>query len=212
MLAGQRKVASDGYEVMLFPFEYLYMSQDEGGDFSHGGTKNIDLVGWGADGRVYKCPFYAPCTCTCVAIWDPNSNNRVYTSNDLVHTPSGLMRVTFAVAHDDNPPYKIGDVIQQGALLGHTGTTGNVTGDHTHFNTASGLYNGYQSHVYDGHTNWDLKQSVSVWLICYVDDTVVVRGFNHDWIKFGDTPIIIKKEHKFPWVLYAKKLRNKNLY
>ena len=26
----QRLIASDGYEVMLFPLEYMYMSQDEG--------------------------------------------------------------------------------------------------------------------------------------------------------------------------------------
>ena len=36
MLAGQKLVAKDGKEVALFPMPYLYMTQNEGGDFSHG--------------------------------------------------------------------------------------------------------------------------------------------------------------------------------
>ena len=46
MRAGQRLVAQDGYEVALFPLPYLNMSQDEGGDYSHTGTYNIDFLGW----------------------------------------------------------------------------------------------------------------------------------------------------------------------
>lgn len=212
MIAGQRLVASDGKEVMLFPFPYLYMSQDEGGDFSHGGTKNIDFLGWSASGRVYKAPMYAPCSCRCVAIWDSNANNRVWQSLDQVHTPLGLMYVTFATAHDDNPP-AVGSVRTQGDIFAHTGTTGNVTGDHSHFNTASGTYDGYQAHSYQGVTNYDLKNSVSVWNICYTNDTVIVRGFGHNWQEYqgghppGPTPT--GKRKKFPWVLYAKRLRNK---
>ena len=45
MIAGQKLVARDGKEVALFPMPYLYMTQDEGGDFSHAGTYNIDFVG-----------------------------------------------------------------------------------------------------------------------------------------------------------------------
>ena len=45
MIANQTLVAPDGYEVALFPMPYLYMTQDEGGDYSHLGTYNIDCVG-----------------------------------------------------------------------------------------------------------------------------------------------------------------------
>ena len=55
MIAHQRLVATDGYEVCLFPLSYLNMSQDEGGDYSHAGTLCIDFLGWGANGRVYNC-------------------------------------------------------------------------------------------------------------------------------------------------------------
>ena len=68
MRAGETLVANDGYEVALFPLPYLYMSQDEGGDYSHEGTYNIDFLGYSSSGRVYDAPIYAPCTCKVVYI------------------------------------------------------------------------------------------------------------------------------------------------
>ena len=62
MVAGQRLIAQDGYEVALFPLPYMNISQDEGGSYSHQGTYNIDFLGWDSNGRVYQAPVYAPCT------------------------------------------------------------------------------------------------------------------------------------------------------
>ena len=56
MLAGQKLVARDGKEVALFPMPYLYMTQDEGGDFSHAGTYNIDFVGYNGSSVVTNAP------------------------------------------------------------------------------------------------------------------------------------------------------------
>lgn len=216
MQANQRLVADDGKEVMLFPLPYLYMSQDEGGSFSHGGTKNIDILGWSSSGRVLKAPMYAPCSATCVAIWDTGSNNRVWQSDDVVHTPLGLIRVTFATAHDDSPP-PVGTHVVQGQIFAHTGTHGNVTGDHSHFNTASGTYEGYQSHTYQGETNWDLKNSQHVWDICYINDTNIIQGYGHNWQEFQGgrpptpPPTPEKKRDKFPWVVLTRKIRHKRI-
>ena len=79
MVAGERLVAADGKEVMLFPLEYMVISNPEGAT-SHAGTLQIDFLGWDANGRVLNCPYYAPCTCQCVAITDSSTNNRVYQS------------------------------------------------------------------------------------------------------------------------------------
>lgn len=212
MLANQKMVASDGYEVALFPFPYLYMSQDEGGDFSHSNTYNIDFLGWGANGRIYKAPFYAPCTLKCVAIWDAKSNSRVYESVNKVHLADGTLDyLTIWFAHDDYPIHKVGDIINQGDILGHTGTTGNVTGDHTHSCCGKGIYQGFTKR--EGG-NWDLTNRMHYWEAVFVNDTVIVRGYNHNWIIYqgGITPTPTKKEHKFPWVLYANKLRNKSYF
>ena len=46
---------------------------------------------------------------------------------------------------------------------------------------------------------------------CFVNDTVIVEGYGHDWIPYdGPTPPPEdeKKKKKNPWVLYARKLRS----
>lgn len=131
MRAGQRLVANDGYEVLLFPLEYMYMSQDEGGDYSHLYTYSIDFLGWGPAGRITHCPYYAPCSCRCVQVSNSGGNSRCYTSLNKVHWPDGTFDyVTFNMVHDNNPISSMGQVFTQGDLIGHTGTAGNVTGRH----------------------------------------------------------------------------------
>ena len=88
MVAGQRLIASDNKEVCLFPLAYMNISQGENGQYSHQGTLNIDFVGWGANGRILQCPYYAPVSCTCVAGGGVD-NWRVFTSNDVVHLADG---------------------------------------------------------------------------------------------------------------------------
>lgn len=216
MRANQTMVASDGYEVALFFFPYLYMSQDEGGDYSHINTYNIDFLGWGANGRVYHCPYYAPCTLKCVARPDDSTHARVYESVNKVHLADGsLDYLTLDVAHDDNPPHNIGDIIQQGALLGRTGTTGQgVTGDHVHSCCGKGRYVGFTQRT-GGH--WDLTNRTHFWNALYTNDTTIVQGYGHNWHSYiGPTPPTPPTpthwgKSKFPWVLYARKLRNKRL-
>ena len=208
MTAGETMVASDGYEVMLFPLEYMYMSQDEGGGYSHAGTLQIDFLGWDANGRVLRCPYYAPCSCKCVAITDVSTNNRVYESLNMVHLADGtLSYVTFETAHDNFPIHSIGSQITQGDILGRTGTAGYVTGDHLHFQCARGQYAGWEQVPPD--YNWQLKNEMHIYDACYVNDTVIVEGYGHDWKTYtGPTPGSVSK-NKFPWVLYANKFRQR---
>ena len=208
MIAGQRLIASDNKEVMLFPLEYLYVSQGENGNYSHQGTLNIDFIGWGANGRVYNAPIYAPCTCTCVAVLSGADNGRVFQSLAPVHTADGnLQIVTFMFYHDNNPIASLNDTFVQGDLIGHTGTAGNVTGDHTHFNTAFGTYQGF---INVPPNNWsELTNSSHIYDTCYVNDTIIVDGYGYNWIEYTTPiPLTILKS-KFPWVLYARKLRGR---
>lgn len=208
MKAGEKLKAKDGKEVMLFPLPYMYITQGEGESFSHAGTYNIDFVGYGANGVIEKAPIYAPCSCKCVATIDASANGRVFQSLDRVHTPDGLQYINFLFLHDETPIANIGDKFNQGDLIAHTGIAGYVTGDHTHFNTAIGKYAGWE-HV-PPDNNGQLINSTHVYDICYVNDTVLVNDYNYNWITYsgGVSPSRYKKS-KFPWVLYARNLRDK---
>lgn len=199
MLAGQRKIASDGYEVMLFPFEVMYISQGIHNSYC------MDFIGWNAttNTRILKCPYYAPCSCHCVAK-GRGGDWVAFNSDGPVHCADGQLHyVSWQQGHDDTP-CNVGDRFTQGELIGHTGTTGKVTGDHLHFNVADEPY----SAPWSGHLN----NSVQIYDCCYVDDTILYRPLSYDWKIYGSTPPgpgpIFGKRTKFPWVLYARKFRN----
>ena len=211
MKKGQTLKANDGYEVMLFPLPYMDISQGENGSYSHKGTLNIDFIGWGKNGRIYNAPMYAPCSCKCVRTIDSYNKGRIFQSLNKVHTPKGLQYVTFMNFHDNNPLAKKGSTFKQGELYAHTGTAGGVTGDHTHFNCAKGKYAGWEQVPPEGHGQ--LVNSTHIYDICYVNDTVLRDDYNYPWKKWKETPTPtptpsqLLKPH-FPWVLYARKLRN----
>lgn len=209
MKPNQKLIGTNGKEVLLFPLEYLNMSQDEGGDYSHAGTLAIDFLGWGASGRVYKCPYYAPCSCRCIG--STEVANRIWQSLDEVNLVDGTTSVVCWVQAHDNTPLPIGTVLNQGDLLGHTGTAGQVTGDHVHFNFAKGVYANWEQ--VPPNNNWQLKNSIHIYNACYINDTVIVNGYNHPWVDYdgGITPTPKTKEKGFPWVLYARKLRNRSV-
>ncbi len=206
MRANQRLIADDGKEVMLFPLEYMYISQGEGGSYSHAGTLNIDFLGYGANGRIYNCPYYAPCSCRCVAIYAASDNGRVFESLDNVHLADGsLQKVTFVTMHDDNPIASVGSTFTQGDLIGHTGTTGpGVSGDHLHFNTAYGTYDGF---IQVSSGQYELKNSSHIYDTCYVNDTTLVEDYGYTWKTYTGGNTYMIKKGKFPFVLYARKIR-----
>ena len=177
MRAGEKLKTNDGTEVMLFPLEYMNISQDEYGTTSHNGILAMDFLGWGDSGRIYRCPYYAPCSCTCVA--STEEANRIWQSNSPVLLADGTIDYVCWVQAHDNIPLPVGTVLNQGDLLGHTGTAGNVTGDHLHLNIARGTYANWEQ--VPPNNNWQLKNSMHIYNACYVNDTEIVNGYGHDW-------------------------------
>ena len=196
MRANERLVASDGYEVLLFPLEYMNISQGE-----H--TLAIDFLGWGAFGRILKCPYYAPCSCTCIA--STGSDNRIWQSNNKVHLADGTLDyVCWVQAHDDTP-LPVGTTKSQGELIGHTGTEGITTGDHLHLNVALGTYSGWDPET----SNTRLKNSIHIYNAMYVNDTTIINGEGYNWRTWTQPTPTTRNKNVFKWVLYARKLRMK---
>ncbi len=190
MLANQKLVAGDGKEVFLFPLAYMNASQDENTGITHPGTLNMDFLGWGPSGRILDCPMYAPCTCRLVNVTaDPTNNVRIWQSVNDVHLADGTTGIVcWQFGHDNNPPYStVGTVVQQGDLIAHTGDAGYATGDHTHFNVARGTYDNFEQ-TPSGY--YQLKNSMHIYDACYVNDTVIINGYNHNWRTYdgGITP------------------------
>lgn len=204
MRAGETLRDSAGNQVSLFPLEYMNISQGEGGSYSHQGRWAIDFLGWGENGRVYNCPYYAPFDCHVV---QHASYYNVWQSDTMVITPRGKEYVSFVVMHDDNPPV-LGTYKRQGELIGHTGTATSpggtpVTGDHVHISGCNGQFSGW----INGGT--DLRNREHIYNLFYINDTVIINDYGYNWRIYqgGITPTY--KKYKFKWVLYANKLRSK---
>lgn len=201
----------DGYQVCLFPLEYMNISQGEGGSYSHSGSYAIDFLGWGANGRVYNCPCYAPVDLKCV--YAPSSNTyRIYESLNKVHFADGsLDYLTIWFNHGDhNASIHVGDVFPMGTQCNETGTTGFATGDHSHIIVGKGKYQG-QIQI---NGNWTLKNQVHMYNALFVNDTVLVNDYGYNWKTYTGghptpTPTPTPSKYRFKWVLYANKLRNK---
>lgn len=106
----------------------------------------------------------------------------------------------------------VGDTIQIGEQFGIEGATGNVTGLHVHVEMQNYVNNGNRW-IYD-------SRNPSIWGTVYLDATQFM-GFpnllgisvEYDGQPIPPTPPPIRRKlTKFPWVLYAKKLRNKHIF
>lgn len=205
MIAGEKLKASDGYEVFLFPCEALYLTPAREPD-EHD-VLALDFLPFNIEGqRIKAMPCYAPFSGTIV--YTGADHNLILESDDKVHMPDGTLEYArVLVAHSFQAPV-LGKHYNQGDLFYTTGNYGNSSGDHLHMEVA---------HVPTKATRkWNaggigIYGAVHMWNALYVNNTVLLRPENYNWVEWnGPAPPTKKKEEKrFPWVLYAKKFRNK---
>lgn len=186
MIAGQKLTDENGYQVLLFPMNCMYITQGEHGSISH--TLAMDFVGWTNErGQLIHYPYYAPCDVKCVA---KNYNNGqayvIWQSLNPVHLADNTIDIIcFVVMHDDNPPYNVGKILYQGDLLGHTGSSGFATGDHLHLNVARGVYVGW-TQVASGFS--ELTNSIHIYNAMFVNDTTLYVDYGYNWQTYEGTP------------------------
>lgn len=177
------KLSYKGYQVCLFPMETMEITQWSSPDaFSHCCGHPFDC----AILNQTHIPLYAPCDCHLIdagpAVY---GNTRIYTSDKKVWTPSGLRQVTFSFTHDNNPPTKT--AFKQGELIAHTGTAGDVQGDHSHIDqtfTVNGKLVEYGVTCPHGNYCYALEGSVLPTSFWYVNDTVIANDMGHKFSTF----------------------------
>lgn len=177
MKQGQKSVGKNGLQNALFPMDVMYITQGSGGGFSHGGTYAIDFVGWNGS-QIPRYPYYAPFDCTLQRKTSDNAGVE-WRSDNEVNTPKGKMKVTLVCYHDnDVPNMVVGTKKKQGDFLGRTGTAGNVTGDHAHFEA----FKQGQEWVRPGGM-------LQLWDVLYIDDTKIYQDFGYNWRKVGSNVV-----------------------
>lgn len=183
MTAGQKMNGENGLQNALFPFEYMYVTQGEHDD---GLRYNMDFRGQNASGRVYKCPMYAPCDLRVVfkgASAETNPTVCWQSINQVNFVDGSVDYLCISVSHDDNwNSYNIGDTVSQGEVFSHTGTTGKVTGDHTHMVVGKGAYEGY--YTPSGASGNTLRNQYHMYNALGVNDTVLVVTGGYNWQEF----------------------------
>lgn len=137
------KLKIKGNECVLFPLESLYVTR-----YHHKGDDYIlDLIDFQNGKQILKAPLYAPVSMKCVHVGSLEENMPTVTwesLNPVLFVDGTIDYLTLSISHDDKfYTYKVGDVIPQGEVIGHTGTAGQVTGDHTHLIVGIGKYTGY---------------------------------------------------------------------
>lgn len=195
----------DGFEVCLFPMKDLHLTPARD-PAEHDGLA-MDFLGWDNGLRIYDCPCYAPVSCK--VVYTGNDHNMICWSINPVRFVDGtLADISILVAHSNTAPAPVGTTFVQGQLWYHTGNYGASTGDHLHIEVAM------------GHVKWNtagtgLKDPLHMYDVMAVNDTVVSRGMNYNWREYqgGVVPPEPGPEqgerHKFPWFLYANRLRER---
>ena len=182
MVAGEKLVAPDGYEVALFPCDTLYLSPAR--DPDEHDVLALDFLPYNTDGqRITAMKCYAPFTGKIV--YTGNDHNCILQSDDLVHAPDGSLKyMRVLVAHSEVAPV-LNTHYEQGDEFYTTGDYGFSAGEHLHMEVATvddkneQLWNDSGVGIYN---------AIHMWNALYVDGTVILRGEDYNWVEYGILP------------------------
>lgn len=210
MRANTQYIGNNSKQNAEFPLEMMYLTQGEDGQSTHQGTLAMDFIGYASGVRIYQCPYYAPCDLELVATPDISNHIYVYTSTDTVNFIDGTSDYLTIMFNHDNDVYTIGRTVSQGSLLGHTGTFGNgISGgvsDHVHIEAKKGNWEGL---IQNTQGVWCMKNADHLYNLLGINDTTIYVDGGYNWREFAPTPTPSVSRSRFPWALYARKLREK---
>ena len=138
--SGTGSSQSGGTQKALWFMDYVKISQVPGGNYSHAGTLNFDVVGYKGNSNI-KAPF----DCSIVKIYKKiNEGNTVVIQSDrkVQYADGTVDYMSMAFGHDnDVSDLKVGMHLSQGKVFYQTGNYGKgVTGVHSHVTCIKGKF------------------------------------------------------------------------
>ena len=202
MIAGQKLKDKDGYEIPLFPCEAMYLTTAR--DPDEHDVLALDFLPRDTSGNTItgmKC--YAPFSGTIV--YTGNDHNCILQSDRKVHFPDGslaFMRVL--VAHSQIAPI-LNTHYNQGDQFYTTGNYGESHGEHLHMEIAK-VENKNTRYWNTGGIG--LYKAIHMWNGLFVNQTTLLRDGGYPWQTYKGGATI---KNKFPWVLLAKRIRERQI-
>ena len=203
MIANERLRGDNGFEVALFPCNTLYLT--EARDPDEHSVYALDFLPKDTAGNtITAMPCYASFTGRIV--YTGADHNCILESDNPVNTPSGVYYMRILVAHSETAPV-LYQHYNQGELFYTTGDYGQSYGEHLHMEVALVDDPGEQ---YWNNGGIGLYKGIHMWDGLYVNDTVLLRPESYNWQVYSGGSSSFGRKGKFPWVLYANKIRNKH--
>ena len=186
MKKNQTLKTSNGVEVVLFPMEYMNITQGIDEIFSHKGDMALDLAGkdTGID------PIYMPCTMK--VVWkDANIGGVLYESTSKVHMADGTEDFIHMLTLHDN---KISDlemnkIFKQGQETGDEGTAGRATGNHVHLVFGLGKYKGGYPMVQNNYGTWVLPKQKDPRKVMFINGTIIKNDKGYEFKTYKEETI-----------------------
>ncbi len=161
--------------------------------------RGLDIATATAGGSV---PIYSMCNGTVIRSEVSGSLTEKVGYGNVVIIEDDTTHMGFLFAHLDRRDVQLGDHVVIGQQIGMEGETGEAYGMHLHLEMQDltnheWMYRA-EKEVYTNPAEWMGIPNVEG-TECYYDGVPIPPP----------TPTITVKKHRFPWVLYAKKFRNR---
>lgn len=196
MKKNQKLKTPNGVEVVLFPMQYMRITQGMNGNFSHKGDMALDVAGKDAG----IDPIFMPCTMKIV--WkDSKIGGVLYESVKKVHLANGTEDyIHMLTVHDNNiSDLPLGNTFPQGYETGDEGTKGNATGNHVHLVFGKGKYQGGYPLVKNQYGVWILPKQLDPRDVFFINGTTVLEDKGYKFKKYTPPKSFFSKKGYFSY-------------
>ena len=179
-------VSASGEQPAMWFMDDLKFTQLPGGDYSHAGTLNFDVVG------VNNSNIKAPFDCEIAAVFPGyNTGNTVIiqSTSPVLYANGTVDYMSMAFGHDnDISDCWVGRKISRGEVFCQTGNYGNVTGVHSHVTCIAGKYTDHPGWLTVSTGNSTFRNGIHPVDALFVSNTTnIYNSMGLSFVTYGDT-------------------------